>query len=832
MAQPIWITAAGSLGTIPEGVFFETPLQAYDPDGNPVYFAVISGQLPNGIVISSIGNVEGVPYAVVNVRGVPVNVNQDVTSKFCIRAYTTQLVNGLVVVDRFQDRTFTLTVSGQDIPQFVTPAGSLGIINDAGYSEFQLEFTDNDVDDIIIFGIIAGNLPPGMRIDNTGKISGFIPPISSSVEIFTFTVSITDGKSSNLREFSITVEKSLVIKPYIENFTPSLIGTYRSDGFFAFQFQGRDFEDQPIEYLEYVEPGLEFPPGTVLDINTGWLYGSIPDLGITQLTFNFAIQVQRVGDPVTLSDPYYFSVNINGSVDNQITWLTDFNLGSINTGDTSLLKVQAVSAAGLQLFYRFKSNDYPAVNTGVYNKLPQGLKLLPSGHIAGRVSFNTFVLDAGRTTFDVNTTNQLIVRPTTFDLTYRFIVNAYSSDGVVSVFQEFEILVNRLYNEPYQNLYIKAMPTWQDREIIQDMLSDSAVFVPDAIYRSDDPNFGVSTNISYYHAYGLTASTVDAYLSSLNLNHYWKNLLLGPIATARAVDSHGRVVYEVVYSPIVDDLVNSLGFSVSKSVMLPYPIDEILVNDPEPTILYSNIVQVYPNSLIDMRDQVIDQIGKISEYLPLWMISKQENGQILGYTPAWVICYTNPGESQRISYYLRNTYANQLNKIDFKADRYELDNLLSINWDPVADSTVGAWEPPASSTTFDLQNHYRIFNIVNVGLGYNINDIILISGSNLGGVDGINDLTIKILEVDNSGAILYTAESGISPWMTTGNTFNNVSGITSGSGINAEFDLIVASGVPTIFDDNSLRFESPVDIYTNTDAYDKYLIFPKQNILV
>lgn len=818
MAQPIWLTAAGSLGTIPEGVFFETPLQAVDPDGGTVYFTVISGQLPTGMAISTNGSMGGVPYAVVNIRGVPVPVNQDVTSKFCVRAYTTRLLNGSVVVDRFQDRTFTLTVAGQNIPQFVTPAGSLGVTDDAGYGEFQIEFTDNDIDDVITVSIIAGLLPQGMSIDNTGKISGFIPPITDSTELYEFTVGISDGKSSNLREFSITVEKSAVIKPYIENFTPSLIGTYRSDGFFAFQFQGRDFEDQPIEYLEYTGSGLEFPPGTVLDPNTGWLYGNIPDLGITELTYNFAIQVQRVGDPSTLSDPYYFSVDINGSIDNQITWLTAADLGTINTGDTSILQVQAVSAAGLELFYRLRALNYPTVNTGVYNKLPQGLTLLPSGHIAGRVSFNTFTLDSGETTFDVNPTNQLITAPTTFDLTCRFTVNAYSINGVVSVFKNFEILVNRAYNEPYQNLYIKAMPTWEDRDIIENMLNDTDVFVPDAIYRSDDPNFGVAQNITYYHAYGLTASTVDEYLSSMNINHYWKNLLLGPISTARALDSQGQVVYEVVYSPIIDNLVNDSGVSVSKSVTLPYVVDAITT--------------VYPNSLINMRDQVIDEIGKISEYLPLWMTSRQDNGQVLGYTPAWVICYTRPDQSQRIAYYLQNTYADQLNSIDFKADRYELDNLLTVNWDPVADSTVGAWEPPASSTTFDLQNHYRISAVVNAGSGYAINDTITVLGSSIGGVDGVNDLTIRILDVNTVGAIVVTALSGISPWMTTGDTFSNITGTTSGSGIDAEFDLVVASGTATVIDSNSLRFEAPVDIYSNTDAYDKYLIFPKQNILV
>jgi hypothetical protein len=35
----------------------------------------------------------------------------------------------------------------------------------------------------------------------------------------------------------------------------------------------------------------------------------------------------------------------------------------------------------------------------------------------------------------------------------------------------------------------------------------------------------------------------------------------------------------------------------------------------------------------------------------------------------------------------------------------------------------------------------------------------------------------------------------------------------------------------TIFDENSLKFIAPVDMYDPTDIYDKYLVFPKSNIL-
>jgi hypothetical protein len=129
-------------------------------------------------------------------------------------------------------------------------------------------------------------------------------------------------------------------------------------------------------------------------------------------------------------------------------------------------------------------------------------------------------------------------------------------------------------------------------------------------------------------------------------NHYWKNLVLGEIETAQAVDPvTGEVVYEVVYSKIIDDLVNVNGDSVAKIVNLPYPIID-------PGDGSTVLTQIYPNSLIDMRNQMIDQVGQISTKLPLWMTSKQSNGRILGFTPAWVMCYTKPNRSRQIAYYI------------------------------------------------------------------------------------------------------------------------------------------------------------------------------------
>ena len=444
------------------------------------------------------------------------------------------------------------------------------------------------------------------------------------------------------------------------------------------------------------------------------------------------------------------------------------SLGSIVNGSVSTLYVEAVNTGGLALQYELAGIvDPPLFDNAnvplpppVYNLLPQGLQLLPSGDIAGRVSFNTFAVDGGTTTFDVSRQNG--ADPTTFDLVRVFTVRAFSVDGVVDVTKTFSITVIRQFNEPYENLYIQCMPPQNDRDQINSLLQNSDIFPQELLYRPDDANFGVATQVVYNHAYGLTAATIEEYYASLTQNHYWKNLVLGEIKTAQARDATGQIIYEVVYSQVVDDLVNNQGESVSKTVQLPFAIDygDNLVD----------VTAVTPNSLINMRDQVIDTVGQVSNILPSWMISRQANGRVLGFVPAWVIAYTQPGRGEQIAYNIRTQFDQPLNLIDFEVDRYELDRLLTKNWDPAADS----WIPsPPQVTTFDV----------------------------LGELANWQNNLAQIVEWINDNELVVT-------WISGG-----------------------AAGESTIFDQNSLQFTAPVDMYSDTQEYDKYLVFSKRNIL-
>lgn len=832
-AIPTWVTPAGTLGTIPEGVFYKVPLLATATD--TVYYKVIAGALPPGIQIDETGALSGNPTARASVEGVPLQVTQDTTSTFAVRAYTAA---GLLA-----DRTFSLTISGQSVVSWFTPAGSIGTYLDGvQVTDLQVSYTDSDRYAVDVVTLIAGALPPGLSVSTTGVISGYITPNPNSTvteTVYSFTLRVSNGFTSDVRTFSIgvyarnlmTADNTIVtgdntyitadtypITPPIITTPTGSIGSTRSDNYFAFQFQGQDYYGNPFKFVA----DTALPPGLTLDPNSGWLYGYIPFGGVMETIYNFKIQVYESGNPSNHSDPYSYSLTITGPVNSDVIWLTPSDpvavaqnpssLGTITNGATSTFYVEAQNVSGLPLQYRLVS--------GSASRLPQGLDLLPSGTIAGRVSFDTFALDGGTTTFDVglNTVRQ----PTTFDMVATFTVNAYSINGLVNVTKTFSITVVRAYQEPYDNLYIQAMPPESDRVILNNLLQNPTIFPPALIYRNDDPNFGVANRVIYEHAYGLTASTLDSYVASLNENHYWKDLVLGEIKTARALDDSGNVLYEVVYSEVVDNLVNNAGESVGKEVVLPFPIDANTANEVD---------VVFPNSLVDMRTQVIDSVGQVSNVLPRWMLSKQADGSVLGFTPAWVIAYTNPGQSGQIAYNIETMFTSKLNIINFRADRYELDGFLTKNWN--RDQQYWGFEDsvviphPPSLTTFDY-NGTPPFSLVK---SYQPGNIVLYQSV-------IDDVIIAKVYVCKLATTPGTLPTDTVHWSDNGADIafwiNNSNVLTTWEdNLQTLANWTYATPPGTTFDGNSLLFTAPVDMYspTNTTDYDSYLLFPKRNIL-
>jgi hypothetical protein len=91
---------------------------------------------------------------------------------------------------------------------------------------------------------------------------------------------------------------------------------------------------------------------------------------------------------------------------------------------------------------------------------------------------------------------------------------------------------------------------------------------------------------------------------------------------------------------------------------------------------------LYPNSLVNMRQQIYDSIGRVndSSLLPRWMTSVQPDRTLLGFTPAWVICYCKPGTAETVKNNILTQYPYTLNEIDFQLDRFEVNRSKTYNY--------------------------------------------------------------------------------------------------------------------------------------------------------
>jgi hypothetical protein len=816
------------------GVYFDSDrvvlqieYEDVDPD-EEVVVRLIGGSLPPGLSINSTGLITGViaPAALVDeTPGYDLTPSWLYPYDFLVSAISRNYQFTLEVTDgKASDiRTFTIFVYNRDDATaddtFITSDGTfvtadvtderapfllnaepsdLGTVRSDNNFAYRFRGQDYDGEPFEYTIEVAQGigLPPGLTLDPySGWYYGYIPDQGLVQVEYSFNIRVrarsivVASTESGTNLISVGIEST----------------TARSDFFVGTSvvFEGQVIGGLLADTVYYV---IDIPSDDTfrVSLSPGGAPVSLTDAVASALA-------QCVPANIAISQPYLFTLTVTGVVDSEVSWITDADLGFIKNGQTSMLKVEAVNVGGRELQYRLRS--------GAFNELPQGLTLLPSGDIAGRVTFNTFGLDLGTTTFDVQLGLATGQNPTTFDSTFVFTVNAFAPDtqqttfrvseiivnnggigyssaptitfntpvgaqavqatgtvqvaagaitGVtitepgdgytetatftlvgagsgaqltvvmeatgnrdaISVFKTFTVRIDRAYDRPWQNLYIVAMPPTNDRIILDQLLGNQEIFVPEYIYRPTDPYFGLSTQVTYQHAVGLDPDLLETYVRSLDLNHYRKNLILGPIRTAQARDANDNIIYEVVYSQIVDDLTNEAGDSVSKIVTLPYSI-----TDPRDGSTVIN--SVYPNSLVNMRDQVVDVVGSTTVDLPLWMTSKQADGRVLGFTTAWVICYTQPGRSRQIAYYIDQYFGQQLNVIDFTVDRYVLDNELLRNWDRSQQN----WTPEPSLTTFDRVNTTGFRDLGNMGactdLAFaDVNRRTIQYINDLGGLDG------------------------------------------------------------------------------------------------
>jgi hypothetical protein len=696
MAQPEWGTNAGNLGTYPANSNLAIQLV-----GSPKFpstqltFSLQSGSLPasslNALTLSTTGLISGIPDAV------------QVETEY---RFTVRITDDL---GEFRDRTFSISIAGISTPHFVTPKGEILNVLDSRWVSFQLLYTNPLNDDIFITNS-TGTLPPGLQVSATGVIHGY-PKIPNNDGIpvnktYTFTLAINSSLGVNFQTYSITVRNHNLTHPkntrlpVILNNRPLSLPINPADPFYeyyvldgkntilvdsgsymSYKVIGKDFDDTDFVY-EY----NNLPLGLVGDTRSGWITG-IPTLqfqGISKFEFN--VRVAKASKPAIVGEFVQYKLIVKKDIAQDIVWVTDGNLGTILNGSISDLNIQATSALALK--YRLTSGS-----------LPPNLELLDNGLIVGRAAFQPTeeILTVGTKT------------------KFEFEVEAFNTEyALLASKKMFTIIIEQYFDKPIENVYIKAVPSIPQRKLIYDFLNNDTVFPEELLYRARDPYFGKSSTVSFIHIYGQEASSLETYLSGMSKNHFDIQLVLGAVKTAKAKDKLGNTLYEVVYCEIIDE--NSTIAKVDKDLYWPREISrnfgpydtgasEIFTSDSfnnkfHTSLTPGSIRMLHPASLHNMRVRMAEELGQTldNNVLPKWMTSQQDDGTIIGYKPAWVVCYANPGQGETIKQNMIDNFGLNLNDIDFTVDRYFIDKSATFNWNPYLN--IPAWtELPSAYPT-------------------------------------------------------------------------------------------------------------------------------------
>jgi hypothetical protein len=702
-ATPQFTTPSGVILTTQDSVWTQLQIAYSNPKpDNVVLIELQQGLLPPGIEISTSGLIQGYPQPPTTLVTLPLVTTASSKTEASTSLIYCVTVNGMTIG---RPIIFTNVIgsinSGQTyyIKTIDALTNTLTISTTQNGSTFPLS---NDVGDMDVTLPAVSTGQPTIRTYNF--VLSLISALGNATSSYSITVInqntpvIQGGPGNpantrqptllNTRPLTITVNDSdpyygYYLLPPVATSTNAQLGTFLSDNYFAFKLIGYDFDGSGITY--YVS-GL--PQGITYDSTTGWITGTpmMSSPGINN--YSFTAQVVKSGDNGIASPVFNFAFNLSLDITGNITWVTPQDLGTIYNETLSILKVVAISDTPLE--YRLTSGS-----------LPPNLTLLPNGEITGIV--------ASQPTETLLTVGE--------ETSFTFTIQAYSPNfGIVQSSKTFTVNVYQEYGQPTDILYIQAAPSINDRNILQTLLDSEALIPTSLLYRPDDTNFGKATSVIYEHAYGIFASNIQEYIASVTQNHYWRNITLGELKTAVARDNDNNIIYEVVYSEVIDNLVNPQGVSVPSSIYWPIPIDlglgpwytsvtniftsyvELLNQQYYTSLTPGYARTLYPNSLFNMRNRVADVLGQVlnSTLLPVWMTSQQLNGSTLGYTQAWVICFTKPGQAETIKTNIETNWPYTLNQINFNIDRFTVNKSTTYNWENNLDPP--AWSGLPSAT--------------------------------------------------------------------------------------------------------------------------------------
>lgn len=554
-------------------------------------------------------------------------------------------------------------------------------------------------------------------------------------------------------------------------------GEYRLTVYYPLDINVEDDVEFLIGTLSTIPPGMQF------DENNSEVHGLVPYQPAVTKTYKFTVTATRISDKGERSStPKIFTVDLLGEVDSVLSWNTPSALGTINANFISTLSVSATSTVtGATLLYTVTSGTLPPGLTldldgeivgkvnqysinGVYKSFWKSNRLYVIDDIVlydgtyyralvqhtsnssdiildttfpytddpyldnSKWAVETATLGGGLTTFDFTGVNTTFDGGTSsIDRVYTFTVEARDQFGYSAISRTFTINIDTPNQLIYSNIRVRPFLKTNQRTLWREFINNTSVFTPLSIYRPNDPNFGIQTDLSMLVYAGIETRDAAAYISAMGLNHKKKRFKFGTLKKATAyVPGTKTAVYEIIYVEMMDPLepngkrlptkleqqslqTNAITIDSSNSIwsrsISDLSADAPTAERPNPIITADgrgyevsnpNVNEYYPNSISIWRERLKNWSDKDSQgnaisfesernYLPLWMRSIQPGTkEELDFQLAVPVCYCKVGTADEILLNIKN-YINttdfSFNQLDYTADRYIIDSVEGLTAD-------------------------------------------------------------------------------------------------------------------------------------------------------
>jgi kumamolisin len=700
-----WITTSSNLGNVVGSTFFSSVLAS----GTDTTYSLLSGILPPNLRLQGYIQPRYTgTYCVIS--GSVLHYPQPVTNTFVIRAYSA-LRERQSGNDYIADKTFTIDIKRQDPPVWFNNGGPIdprvpfqlsgtgdGLFIDRDYMSYQMTALPTGSDQYTItYSLVSGfnTLPNGIELSSTGTLQGIVNTDIGLdyINTFTFAVAANDGYLATTQTFIMYVINAnssattydFIGPPFEALQAPEFIGetdlgTYKDNSYQYIPVTAYD----PIPWMgpvtySYNTLTTTLPYGLSLDPNSGILSGLIPRTDTYSVIYDFEIIATKTrtlpnpngGNVVTVaSSATVFTMQVIRSDENQISWVSTSSLGNLLPGVPSELSVVATQT----------QNTSPLIYSVVAGSLPLGISLTTSGNIIGITTqtgiFTPTIVASDSSIYSQQTwqqavNSQIYQEPISVPKTFLLNVPNPINFSIVKQNQQGRDYISTL-TASYNNIYIRPFLPIKQRKLYNDFINNTTeIFIPELLYRADDPNFGIQRDPRLYLSYGVfELNSATNYLQDTGRGgvNYLRQigitqapLYFSSVQTQPAFNASGTPVYDVVYAGITDPtnlIVKSRDYFLKNTFAVP-----------EWTAKNGNLGITSIGSYTGLPTN--------RNYTPRWTRPFISKGTFL---PAVILCYALPGDGQKIIDRFNRAQANggfKFNQINFLVDRFILDHTRS-----------------------------------------------------------------------------------------------------------------------------------------------------------